>query len=128
MYSSENITEILDLRFEEPECYEYTGNRPSDKLIVKALDLVRTLPCMYNPSISLGVDGIDTVIKFTWTIKDRGIIQYVLSEESLKFYVFDNNWKTLYEDDFEEDQHDIFDHTGYLVEKYIKIISKNDEK
>jgi hypothetical protein len=128
MYSSENITKILDLRFEEPESYEYTGNKPSDELIVRALDLVRTLPCMYNPTISLGVEGIDTVIKFTWKIKDKEIIQYVLSEEKLKFYAFDRNWKTLYEDDFEEDQHDMFDHTGYLVEKYIQIISQNDEK
>lgn len=128
MYSSENITKILDLRFEKPENYEYTGNKPSDELIVRALDLVRTLPCMYNPTISLGVEGIDTVIKFTWKIKDKGIIQYVLSEEKLKFYSFDRNWKTLYEDDFEEDQHDMFDHTGHLVEKYIQIISQNDEE
>lgn len=41
MYSQENITEILDLRFEHPTSYEYTGDRPSGELIVRALDFIR---------------------------------------------------------------------------------------
>ena len=41
MYTSENISTILDFRFQEPTRYEYTGNRPSNELILDALDFVR---------------------------------------------------------------------------------------
>ena len=41
MYSKENISEILDFRFQTPTSYEYTGDRPSDELILDALDLIR---------------------------------------------------------------------------------------
>ena len=89
MYSSENITKILDLRFEEPESYEYTGNKPSDELIVKALDYVRQIKRSPAPKIHLGIDGIETVIVFQWDFENGGTTWLTLYEE--KYTLFSIN-------------------------------------
>lgn len=135
MYSSENITKILDLRFEEPESYEYTGNRPSDELIVKALDLVRFFIKVTEPKIYLGVDGIETVVRFTWDIKNYGFVQCTLSENKVNFYATDyrnadEQNGVLDEEDFELDcnENETYYHISYLVEKYIRIIHQNNER
>ena len=98
MYSTENIATIFDFRNQTPTSYEYEGNKPSDKLILEALDLVRKFVKCPEPEIVLGIEGLDTVIRFTFNVGDFGLIQYTLSEDYLKLYVIDDNSKVIVND------------------------------
>lgn len=44
-----------------------------------------------EPNISIHTVGIDTVIKFSWQIGSYGFIEYVLSDDYLKFDVIVND-------------------------------------
>lgn len=112
MYSSENITEILDLRFEEPTSYEYTGNRPSDELIVKALDFVRQIKRNPTPKVHLGIEGIDTVVVFQWDFENGGVVQLTLYEEKYALFAINENGKQA---KFESDEEDYL-HEEELLE------------
>lgn len=98
MYSTENIATIFDFRNQTPTSYEYEGNKPSDELILEALDLVRKFVKCPEPEIVLGIEGLDTVIRFTFNVGDFGLIQYTLSEDYLKLYVIDDNSKVIVND------------------------------
>lgn len=98
MYSEENITTIFDFRNQTPTSYEYEGKKPSDELILDALDLVRKFVKCPEPEITLVIEGINTVIRFTFNVGDFGFIQYTLSEDCLKLYVMDDNSKVLVND------------------------------
>ena len=98
MYSTENIASIFDFRNQTPTSYEYEGNKPSDELILEALDLVRKFVKCPEPEIVLGIEGLDTVIRFTFNVGDFGLIQYTLSEDYLKLYVIDDNSKVIVND------------------------------
>ena len=87
MYTSENISTILDFRYQIPTNYEDTGNKPSDELILNAIDLVRKFIKCPQPYIILGMDGLNTVIRFMWDIGSHGVIQYTLAEDYLKLFV-----------------------------------------
>ena len=77
MYTSENISTILDFRYQIPTNYEDTGNRPSDELILDALDLVRKFVKCPEPHIILGTDGLNTVIKYIWNVGSCGVIHII---------------------------------------------------
>ena len=98
MYSWENITEILDFRNLVTGWDDNGANRPSDELIVDALDLVRKFQKTPNPKIYVNVVGIDTVIKFHWDVKEFGFIECTLSENYLKLFVMDNDSTILVND------------------------------
>ena len=98
MYSWENITEILDFRNLVTGWDGNGANRPSDELIVDALDLVRKFQKTPNPKIYVNVVGIDTVIKFHWDVKEFGFIECTLSENYLKLFVMDNDSTILVND------------------------------
>lgn len=98
MYSKENISMILDFRHQTPINYENTGDRPNDELIIEALDLVRKFVKCPEPKIILGLDGLETVIKFIWHVGSYGLIQYTLSEDSLKMFVIDDDSDILVND------------------------------
>lgn len=95
MYSEENITTLFDFRNQTPTSYEYEGNRPSDELILKALDLVRKFIKCPEPKITLGVEGIDTIIRFTFNVGEFGFVQYTLSKNYLKLYVMTDDANVL---------------------------------
>lgn len=98
MYSVENIATIFDFRNQIPTSYEYEGNKPSDELILEALDLVRKFVKCPEPKITLTIEGITTVIRFTFKVGEFGFIQYTLSEDYLKLYVMGDNSKVLVSD------------------------------
>lgn len=123
MYSAENIATIFDFRNQIPTSYEYEGNKPSDELTLEALDLVRKFTNCPEPEIILGIEGIDTVIRFTWSVGDFGIIQYTLSEDYLKLYVIDDNSEILV-NNVELDRND-YESVCFITKYYIKIIRKS---
>ena len=126
MYSKENILEILDFRFQTPTSYEYTGDRPSDELILDALDLVRKFIKCREPQIILGIDGVNTTtIKFTWNIGSYGVIQYTLTEDYLKLFVIDNDGNILVND--EELNHEEYVSIDLITKHYIREILKIDD-
>ena len=126
MYSKENISEILDFRFQTPTSYEYTGDRPSDELILDALDLVRKFIKCREPQIILGIDGVNTTaIKFIWNIGSYGVIQYTLTEDYLKLFVIDNDGNILVND--EELNHEEYVSIDLITKYYIREILKNDD-
>ena len=124
MYTSENISTILDFRFQEPTRYEYTGNRPSNELILDALDLVRKFIKCREPQIILGIDGvITTAIKFIWEIGSNSVIQYTLTEDYLKLLVIDDDGNILVND--EELSHEEYVSIDLITKYYIeKILDK----
>lgn len=122
MYSTENISTILDFRREEPENYEYIGKRPSDELILEALDLVRKFKRCQEPETVLGIEGLETVIRFTWNVGEFGIIQYTLSEDYLKLWVLDNDSNVLV--NYEELNHDDYMLVDFITRHYIDIIKR----
>ena len=124
MYSKENISEILDFRFQTPTSYEYTGDRPSDELILDALDLVRKFIKCREPQIILGIDGVNTTaIKFIWNIGSYGVIQYTLTEDYLKLLVIDDDGNILVND--EELSHEEYVSIDLITKYYIgKILGK----
>lgn len=90
MYSQENISTIFEFR-NLSDCWDgNAANRPSDELILSALDLVRKFHKTPEPNISIHTVGIDTVIKFSWQIGSYGFIEYVLSDDYLKLFVMDD--------------------------------------
>ena len=123
MYTEENISTIFDFRNQTPTSYEYEGNRPSDELILEALDLVRKFTNCPKPEIVLGIEGIDTVIRFTWSVGDFGIIQYTLSEDYLKLYVIDDNSEVLVNN--VELDHNDYESVCFITKHYIKMIRKS---
>ena len=123
MYSAENIATIFNFRNQMPTSYEYEGNKPSDELILEALDLVRKFTKCIEPEITLGIEGIDTVIRFTWNIGDFGFIQYTLSEDNLKLYVIDDNSNVLVNN--VELDHNDYESVCFITKHYIKIIRKS---
>ena len=126
MYSKENISEILDFRFQTPTSYEYTGDRPSDELILDALDLVRKFIKCREPQIILGIDGVNTTaIKFIWNIGSYGVIQYTLTEDYLKLFVIDNDGNILVND--EELNHEEYVSIDLITKHYIREILKTDD-
>ena len=126
MYSRENISEILDFRFQTPTSYEYTGDRPSDELILDALDLVRKFIKCREPQIILGIDGVNTTaIKFIWTVGSYGVIQYTLTEDYLKLFVIDNDGNILVND--EELNHEEYVSIDLITKHYIREILKTDD-
>ena len=126
MYSRENISEILDFRFQTPTSYEYTGDRPSDELILDALDLVRKFIKCREPQIILGIDGVNTTaIKFIWNVGSYGVIQYTLTEDYLKLFVIDNDGNILVND--EELNHEEYVSIDLITKHYIREILKNDD-
>lgn len=91
MYSQENISTIFEFR-NLPDCWDgNAANKPSDDLILSALDLVRKFHKTPKPNISIHTVGIDTVIKFSWQIGSYGFIEYVLSDDYLKLFVMDDS-------------------------------------
>ena len=126
MYSEENIATIFDFRNQAPTSYEYEGSRPSDELILEALDLVRKFTNCIEPEITLGIEGINTVIRFTWNVGDFGIIQYTLSEDYLKLYVIDDNSEVLVND--VELDHNDYDSVDFITRQYIRRIRGIDSK
>ena len=126
MYSRENILEILDFRFQTPTSYEYTGDRPSDELILDALDLVRKFIKCCEPQIILGIDGVNTTaIKFIWNVGSYGVIQYTLTEDYLKLFVIDNDGNILVND--EELNHEEYVSIDLITKHYIREILKIDD-
>ena len=125
MYTSENISTILDFRYHTPTNYEDTGNRPSDELILDALDLVRKLIKCPEPYIILGMDGLDTVVKFIWNVGSQGVIQYTLSEDYLKLFVIDDDGNILVNN--EELNHEEYVSIDLITKYYIREILKNDD-
>ena len=126
MYIRENISEILDFRFQTPTSYEYTGNRPSDELILDALDLVRKFIKCREPQIILGIDGVNTTaIKFIWNVGSYGVIQYTLTEDYLKLFVIDNDGNILVND--EELNHEEYVSIDLITKHYIREILKTDD-
>lgn len=126
MYSRENISEILDFRFQTPTSYEYTGDRPSDELILDALDLVRKFIKCREPQIILGIDGVNTTaIKFIWNVGSYGVIQYTLTEDYLKLFVIDNDENILVND--EELNHEEYVSIDLITKHYIREILKTDD-
>lgn len=126
MYSRENISEILDFRFQTPTSYEYTGDRPSDELILDALDLVRKFIKCREPQIILGIDGVNTTaIKFIWNVGSYGVIQYTLTEDYLKLFVIDNDGNILVND--EELNHEEYVSIDLITKHYIREILKTDD-
>lgn len=124
MYYTENITTILDFRNQKPTSYEYIGNRPNDELILEALDLVRKFVQIPEPQIILGVEGIDTVIKFIWNVGDSGLIQYTLSEDYLKLFVIDNNSNILVDNEL---NHEEYVSINLITRYYINQILKSND-
>ena len=126
MYSKENISEILDFRFQTPTSYEYTSDRPSDELILDALDLVRKFIKCREPQIILGIDGVNTTaIKFVWNLGSYGVIQYTLTEDYLKLFVIDNDGNILVND--EELNHEEYVSIDLITKHYIREILKTDD-
>ena len=126
MYSRENISEILDFRFQTPTNYEYTGDRPSDELILDALDLVRKFIKCREPQIILGIDGVNTTaIKFIWNVSSYGVIQYTLTEDYLKLFVIDDDGNILVND--EKLNHEEYVSIDLITKYYIREILKNDD-
>ena len=126
MYSRENISEILDFRFQTPTNYEYTGDRPSDELILDALDLVRKFIKCREPQIILGIDGVNTTaIKFIWNVGSYGVIQYTLTEDYLKLFVIDDDGNVLVND--EELNHEEYVSVDLITKYYIREILKNND-
>lgn len=126
MYSKENISEILDFRFQKPTSYEYTGDRPSDELILDALDLVRKFIKCREPQIILSIDGVNTTaIKFIWNVGSYGVIQYTLTEDYLKLFVIDNDGNILVND--EELNHEEYVSIDLITKHYIREILKTDD-
>lgn len=68
MYSWDNFTTIMDFRNLSKGWDNSTAKRPSDVLIVRALDLIRKFIKAPEPKIYIDVAGRDTVIKFHWDI------------------------------------------------------------
>ena len=125
MYSKENISEILDFRFQTPTSYEYTSDRPSDELILDALDLVRKFIKCREPQIILGIDGVNTTaIKFVWNLGSYGVIQYTLTEDYLKLFVIYNEGNILVND--EELNHEEYVSIDLITKHYIREILKTD--
>lgn len=124
MFYTENITTILDFRNQKPTSYEYTGNRPSDELILEALDLVRKFVQIPEPQIILGTEGIDTVIKFIWNVGDSGLIQYTLSKNYLKLFVIDNNSNILVDNEL---NHEEYVSINLITRYYINQILKSKD-
>ena len=125
MYLAGNISTILDFRHQTPTNYEYTGDRPSDELILDALDLVRKFVKCPEPHIILGIDGLDTVVKFIWDIGSHGVIQYTLSEDYLKLFVIDDDGNILVNN--EELNHEEYVSIDLITKYYIREILKNDD-
>lgn len=123
MYSAENIATIFDFRNQTPTNYDCECHRPSDELILEALDLVRKFTNCPEPEITLGIEGIETVIRFTWNIGDFGIIQYTLSEDCLKLWVIDDNSEVLV-NNVELDRND-YESVCFITKHYIKMIRKS---
>ena len=123
MYSAENIATIFDFRNQIPTNYDYEGHRPSDELILEALDLVRKFTNCPEPKIILGIEGIENVIRFTWNIGDFGVIQYTLSEDCLKLWVIDDNSEVLV-NNVELDRND-YESVCFITKHYIKTIRKS---
>lgn len=126
MYSVDNISTIFDFRNQSPTSYDYEGDRPSDELILEALDLVRKFITSPEPEITLGIEGINTVIRFIWNIEDFGFVQYTLSENYLKLYVMDNNSNVL-ANDVELDHND-YDSVDFITRQYIRRIRGIDSR
>ena len=124
MYYTENITTILDFRNQKPTSYEYTGNRLSNELILEALDLVRKFVQIPESQIILGIDGVDTVIKFIWNVGDSGIIQHTLSEDYLKLFVIDNNSNILVDNEL---NHEEYVSINLITRYYINQILKSKD-
>ena len=125
MYTSENISTILDFRYQIPTNYEDTGNKPSDELILNAIDLVRKFIKCPEPYIILGMDGLNTVVRFMWDIGSHGVIQYTLAEDYLKLFVIDDDGNTLVND--EELNHEEYVSIDLITKYYIREILKNDD-
>lgn len=126
MHSRENISEILDFRFQTPTSYEYTGDKPSDELILDALDLVRKFIKCREPQIILGIDGVNTTaIKFIWNVGSYGIIQYTLTEDYLKLFVIDDDGNILVND--EELNYEEYVSIDLITKHYIREILKTDD-
>lgn len=123
MYSAENIATIFDFRNQTPTNYDYKGDKPSDELILEALDLVRKFTNCPEPEIILGIEGIETVIRFTWNVGDFGIIQYTLSEDYLKLWVIDDNSEVLVNN--VELDHNDYESVCFITKHYIKMIRKS---
>ena len=121
MYTSENISTILDFRNQTPIRCEYTGDRPSDELILDALDLVRKFVKCPEPQIILGIDGVNTTaIKFIWNIGSYGVIQYTLTEDYLKLFVINDDGNILVND--EELNHEEYLSIDLITKYYIREI------
>ena len=123
MYSAENIATIFNFRNQIPTRYEYEGNKPSDELILEALDLVRKFTKCIESKITLDIEEIDTVIRFTWNIGDFGIIQYTLSEDYLKLWVIDDDSEVLVNN--VELDHNDYESVCFITKHYIKMIRKS---
>lgn len=129
MYSSENITEILDLRFEEPKSYEYTGSRPSDELIVKALDYVRRIKKNPAPKIYAGIEGIDTVIVFQWDFANSGTVCLTLHEDEYTLFAIKNDGQQVeFKSDKEDYLHEeeLLEELDFNIEAFILFVKYTD--
>lgn len=80
-------------------------------------------------------DGIETVIRFIWGIKNYGFVECSLSENKLNFYATDYRNAdepngVLNEEDFKLDynENETYYYISYLVERYIRIIRQNNER
>ena len=125
MYLVGNISTILDFRNQTPTNYEYTGDRPSDELIVDALDLVRKFVKCHETHIMIGIDDLNTVINYIWKVGSYGVIQDTLSEDYLKLFVIDDDGNILVND--EELNHEEYVSIDLITKYYIREILKNDD-
>lgn len=121
MHLMKNISKILDFRSKRPEIYGYIGEKPSDKLILDALELVRKFTIQDDLKITLDIHGLDTVVKFSWNIGDFGIIQYTLHEDRLTLWVLDNNSNVLVEN--EELSHSNYLSVDSITKNYIDALN-----
>ena len=94
-------------------------------MILDALDLVRKFIKCPEPYIILGMDDLNTVVKFIWDIGSHGVIQYTLSEDYLKLLVIDDDGNILVND--EELNHGEYVSIDLITKYYIREILKNDD-
>ena len=121
MYSWDNIVEILDFRNLSTGWNDNGADRPSDELIIEALDLVRKFRKVPTPKVYANVVGIDTVIKFHWDVKEFGFIECTLSEDYLKLFVLDDNSNILV-NDVEIDNVE-YNSIDFIIEYFWRVVS-----
>lgn len=121
MYSQDNIRTILDFRNLSTGWNNNVADRPSDELIVEALDLVRKFKKVPQPKMCVNVVGIDTIINFQWYVKEFGFIELTLSEDYLKLFVMDNDSSILV-DDIEIDNAE-YNSIDFIITYFIRVIN-----